>query len=142
MRYDHSNGIVPLRKEGDRWFVFIVRHRGGHWTLPKGHPEGTETAIECAKRELFEETGLSLVNLLVEEPLIESYQFSSRGKPIHKTVHYYIAEVAGVVRIQKEELQDGRWVELAKAHLYVTYAQMKILLSVVIQKVTLPPSVL
>ena len=138
MRYDHSNGIVPLKKEGDRWFVFIIRHRGGHWTLPKGHPEGTETDLECAKRELFEETGLSLVKLLDEEHLIESYQFSSRGKPIHKTVHYFIASVDGVVRIQKEELQDGRWVELAKAHQYVTYAQMKILLSVVMEKVNKP----
>lgn len=138
MRYDQSYGVVPLRKEGDRWLIFIIRHRGGHWTLPKGHPEGTESALEAAKRELYEETGLSLVKLLFEKPLVESYQFSSRGKPIHKTVHYFIGEVAGAIRIQKEELQDGKWVELERAHETVTYAQMKLLLQTVIEKLNTP----
>lgn len=138
MRYDLSHGVFPLQKRGNRWFIFIIRHRGGHWTLPKGHPEGTETPIEAATRELFEETGLSVVKLLFDEPLIESYQFSSRGKPILKTVNYFIAEVAGEIRIQKEELQDGRWVELAKAHEIVTYAQMKMLLNTVIEKIKEP----
>ncbi len=138
MRYDQSYGIVPLQKEGDRWLIFVIRHRGGHWTLPKGHAEGAETALETAKRELFEETGLSLVTLLHDEPLVESYQFSSRGKPIHKTVHYFIGEVAGDICIQEEELQDGKWVELAKAHEIVTYTQMRRLLSIVIEKLNTP----
>lgn len=138
MRYDQSFGIVPLKKEGDRWFVFVIRHRGGHWTLPKGHPEGDEQPIESAKRELYEETGLSLVNLLFEEPLIEAYQFSSRGKPIHKTVQYFIGEVQGAIRIQKEELQDGRWVDIIKAQEIVTYAQMKLLLKTVMEKIQSP----
>ncbi len=133
MRYDQSYGIVPLQRDGARWLVFVVRHRGGHWTLPKGHPEGTESALECAKRELFEETGLSVVKLLSEQPLIESYQFSSRGRPIHKTVHYFIAEVTGVIKIQKEELQEGKWVDLTRAGEVVTYAQMKSLLNSVIE---------
>lgn len=34
----------------------------GKWSFPKGHMENTETAQECAFRELGEETGLSLVN--------------------------------------------------------------------------------
>ena len=135
MRYDQSHGIIPLKKEGERWLVFVIRHRGrGHWTLPKGHPEGTETPLECARRELFEETGLSIVRILFEEPLIETYQFSSRKKPIHKTVNYFVAEVEGDVKIQKEELRDGKWVELAKSHEVVTFDQMKILLNHVINK--------
>ncbi|MBS0637706.1 MAG: NUDIX domain-containing protein [Verrucomicrobia bacterium] len=137
MRYDQSFGIVPLQKVAGRMYVFIIRHRGGHWTLPKGHPEGEETPLESAQRELFEETGLSVDRFISEEPLIESYQFSSRGKPIHKTVHYFIAEVSGAIRIQKEELQDGRWVELVRAHRFVTYAQMKTLLNTVLEKVSI-----
>ncbi len=131
MKYDNSFGIVPLRKVGTRWFVFIIRHRGGHWTLPKGHAEGVETPLESAKRELFEETGLSVVKLISDKPLVESYEFSSRGKKIHKTVEYFVAEVAGDIRIQKEELQDGRWVGMPTAHQMVTYPQMRLLLTTV-----------
>jgi 8-oxo-dGTP pyrophosphatase MutT (NUDIX family) len=139
MKYDQSYGIVPLKQEGGRWHVFVVRHRGGHWTLPKGHPEGSETPLQAAERELFEETGLSISRLISDSPLIEAYQFSSRGKPVHKTVHYFIAEVRGFIRIQKDELQDGKWMLLDKAHEVVTYDQMKQLLQVVIDTVSNKP---
>lgn len=32
----------------------------GHWDLPGGGPEGCETPVDCALRELTEEFGLSL----------------------------------------------------------------------------------
>jgi 8-oxo-dGTP pyrophosphatase MutT (NUDIX family) len=131
MRYDQSYGIVPLKKEGDSWFVFMVQHRSGHWTLPKGHAEGKETALACAKRELFEETHLSVDRLLSERELTESYQFSSRGHVIQKSVVYFVAEVSGQIALQKEELQDGKWVKLEQAGDVATYQQMKILLHTV-----------
>lgn len=130
MQYDHSYGFVPLKKtlEGS-WQVFLIQHRGGHWTLPKGHLEGQETALECAKRELYEETHLTVVNLLFENSLTETYEFSSRGKLIHKTVDYFIAEVTGEIIIQREELQDGRWLSFEAAYDLATYPQMKELLN-------------
>ncbi len=38
-------------------------HGNGTWSFPGGHLEMGETPIECAKRELKEETGLMAVNL-------------------------------------------------------------------------------
>lgn len=134
MRYDQSYGIVPLKKEADTWFVFMVRHQSGHWTLPKGHPEGQESAIESATRELHEETGLEVVRLFFEKPMTEAYHFTSRATLIHKTVDYFIAEVTGQITLQKAELQDGKWVELARAHEVATYPQMKALLNTVLEK--------
>lgn len=116
-------------------FVFLVRHQSGHWTLPKGHPELNETALECAKRELFEETGLVVDTLLSDERLIERYQFTCRGTLIDKTVDYYLAFVSGVEKIQIEEIQEGKWLELAKARDQATYPQMKSLLYTVSQMV-------
>ncbi|MBS3055018.1 MAG: NUDIX domain-containing protein [Candidatus Aenigmarchaeota archaeon] len=51
-------------------YVFLLRHGKillgkrknifgyGHYSTPAGHMERGESVIECAKRELFEETGL------------------------------------------------------------------------------------
>lgn len=131
MRFDQSYGIVPLKQVSGKWMVFLVRHQSGHWTLPKGHPEMQEHDLECAKRELFEETGLSVVRLLSEKQLTERYQFASRGTLIDKTVGYYLAEVTGLEKIQIEEIKEGRWLELEQAKELVTYPQMKSLLDVV-----------
>lgn len=131
MRYDHSYGVAPLKMTPSGWQVFLVQHQSGHWTLPKGHPEGRETSLDCAKRELFEETHLTIVKLLVEKPLTEVYYFTSRGKTIHKTVDYFIAEVTGEEKIQIEELQDGKWLTFDGARALATYPQMKDLLSTV-----------
>ena len=43
--------------------VLLVRgKRSKKWSFPKGHCKGNETDIECALRELKEETGLILTN--------------------------------------------------------------------------------
>ena len=51
---------VVLVKDGE---VLLVRHRKGdrtYWLLPGGGLDYGETIPECAKRELLEETGLSI----------------------------------------------------------------------------------
>jgi 8-oxo-dGTP pyrophosphatase MutT (NUDIX family) len=40
--------------------VLVVKGAvSGKWSLPKGHMEGRENDIQCALRELYEETGIS-----------------------------------------------------------------------------------
>lgn len=55
-------GVVVLR-EGR---VLVGRRRGSHgagqWALPGGHLEHGESVLDCAARELREETGLTLVD--------------------------------------------------------------------------------
>lgn len=39
--------------------ILLVQGRStGKWSFPKGHPIKDELPLDCAKRELFEETGL------------------------------------------------------------------------------------
>lgn len=133
MHQEYSYGVVPLKRSNNNWFVFMVRHQSGHWTLPKGHAEGNESPFETAQRELFEETGLTITHLLFDLPLFEKYQFASKGQVITKNVNYYIAEVEGKEVIQIEEIQEGSWILLEKAPTVATYAQMKSLLGQVSQ---------
>ena len=44
--------------------VVIVNQNHDSWSLPKGHVEDNETILETAKREIYEETGLSDIEFI------------------------------------------------------------------------------
>ena len=120
---EHSFGIIPLRQNQGVWEVFLVQHQKGHWACPKGHPEKNETGLETAKRELFEETGLSVTRLISQIPIVEQYQFTKEGVVVDKTCTYYIAEVSGKEKLQKKEVKNGLWLTLEKAKAVVTFQE-------------------
>ncbi len=59
-------GLLMYRHDQDRLEFFLVHPGGpyfrkkdaGHWTIPKGAPEGDEPLLETAQREFLEETGI------------------------------------------------------------------------------------
>jgi bis(5'-nucleosidyl)-tetraphosphatase len=125
MKKDFSYGIIPLKYENGNWLVFVIKHHSGHWSFPKGHKEDQENDLEAATRELFEETGLKVKNLLPFEPLIETYTFYENTNKIEKTVTYFVAETEGSIHLQEEELQDGRWIDFNDAEMLLTYSEAK-----------------
>jgi len=130
MRREESFGIIPLRKVEGGWEVFLIQHRGGgYWGFPKGHGEANETPFEAASRELKEETHLDCDRLLREEPLKEQYWFQIEGQRVFKQVVYFVAEVSGTVELQKQEINDGKWVRLPEAIDHVTHAEGKAILA-------------
>lgn len=113
---DTSYGIIPLRRAGEGWRVLLVQHVAGHWGFPKGHPEADETPRQSAERELQEETGLHITQLLDGEAITQSYDFTTATGRVHKTVWYYLAEVTDTsVVVQAAEVRDYSWVSLAEA---------------------------
>lgn len=53
-------GAICVNNNGK---ILLVRGRQSHkWSFPKGHMERGETAESCARRELYEETGLNIDN--------------------------------------------------------------------------------
>ena len=130
---DHSFGIVPLRCTQGIWEVFLIQHQKGHWSMPKGHPEGNESPIETAKRELFEETGLIVKRLISDTPLVEQYQFLNKNNIIDKTVDYFVAEVTGQEVLQLEELKNGCWLTLQQSLEKVSFSEARGILERTIQ---------
>lgn len=125
MRKETSFGIIPLRKEGNVWKVFLVRHQAGHWSFPKGHKEKDESDEECATRELQEETGLGIIRFLSCPTLSEHYSFWMHKERVSKTVTYFLAEVKGEVCIQSQELSGGDWFTLQQAEKCITFEEAK-----------------
>ena len=53
---------VIAAKKGEQW-IFCRHKMRSTWEIPGGHREAGETPEECARRELFEETGATLFDL-------------------------------------------------------------------------------
>lgn len=112
-----SYGVVPFLHENEQWKVLLILHReGNHWGFPKGKAnDQTESPEQAAKRELKEETGLDIVELLPFDPYTEQYQFRRKADFITKTVTYFPAIVGGELLLQEEEIRDAKWLSIKEA---------------------------
>jgi 8-oxo-dGTP pyrophosphatase MutT (NUDIX family) len=129
MKKEESFGIIPLWNNKGSWEVLLIQLKHGrYWGFPKGHPEPGEAPKETAIRELKEETNLDVVRYLQEAPLEEQYQFTIERRRVFKRVHYFVAEVAGELILQKKEVQSGIWVLFPQAIDQVTHPEGKAIL--------------
>jgi 8-oxo-dGTP diphosphatase len=124
-------GGNPGRDRGSRWrrlarrrdpgeVEVVLIHRPGYddWSLPKGKPDGDETAEETALREVEEETGMSCRL----GPELASTRYVD-GKGRDKLVRYWAMTVEQQRdRQPDDEVDEWRWVELHAAEAMLTYA--------------------
>lgn len=119
---EYSFGCIPFRYDAQgTLLVLLVLHCEGHWSLPKGHKEEEETHCDTALRELKEETGLD-GTVVSDTPLKEHYEYTRASQTMHKTVRYYLTEVADSdVELQKSELTNFVWLPFLDAVQQATY---------------------
>src|SRR6476661_5232502 len=119
---DEAFGIVPVfATETDSLFL-LIQHQAGHWAFPKGHANQGESALETAKREFEEETGIRDCEVIEEPIFVERYSFVKEGKPIEKTVTYFLAFVNSMeVQLQVEEVQNSAWSSFEDAVKLITF---------------------
>lgn len=121
-----SFGIVPFLKEQETWKVLLILHsQGNHWGFPKGKANPSESPLETAKRELKEETGLTVAKILLDQPMTEQYQFRRKKQFIVKSVQYFPAFVEGTLTLQEEELRDAQWMTIPDAMARLTFKEAR-----------------
>jgi len=103
--------IVPVKRSADGTRVL---------GLPKGHPDGDETAGQAAVREVREETGLEAKLI---EPLGEvAYVYERKGRTVSKTVAFFLFEYrSGDVADHDHEIEEAYWLPLERAARELTY---------------------
>jgi ADP-ribose pyrophosphatase YjhB (NUDIX family) len=86
---------VDLRGGAPRAALIARHNRRGRlvWSLPKGHLEVGETAVQAAIREVEEETGI-VSEVLAPLGSID-FWFVADGRRIHKTVHHFLLSAVG-----------------------------------------------
>ncbi len=59
--------------------ILIVKQKSNSYSFPKGHLEPGEDHLTAAKREIFEETGISTLTLIKKLGTYERYRISKSG---------------------------------------------------------------
>lgn len=58
--------------------ICLVHQSSGHWGIPKGQRNKNEPQVECAIREVVEETGLDIRAIINDEKYIENNRRTDR----------------------------------------------------------------
>jgi len=114
-----AGGVVVRRMQG-RPYVAVVRVRDQILALPKGHPDGDESAQEAARREVREETGLEAEP--VERLGDVKYWYVRDGERVMKIVAFFLFRYrSGSVENHDHEVEEALWIPLADAPARLAY---------------------
>lgn len=107
-------GVVVLKACADGPQVLLIQRgkppRAGSWSIPGGRQELGETLKEAARREVAEETGVALSELVFLD-VVDSITKDKQGQVLH---HYSLVDFLGVWRNGEPQAASdaaaARWV--------------------------------
>ena len=110
----------PLPLTTDQISFLLLKHPT-RWDLPKGHVDPGETNMECAIRELEEETGIQKQDLVIDPDFKykQRYMVSSKrtkGKPKKKKLIIYAAKLRQPVELKLTEHEGFQWFDWTPPH--------------------------
>jgi bis(5'-nucleosidyl)-tetraphosphatase len=119
MRDVKSCGIIVMRSEPN--LSFLLMQKPNRYDLPKGHMETGEDELNCALRELYEETGIAANAIELDESFrfADTYQtrYKRFGKQkVNKTVVIFLGWLKEEVSIKLTEHISYTWVNWNPPH--------------------------
>jgi 8-oxo-dGTP pyrophosphatase MutT (NUDIX family) len=114
-----SCGVLVFRSAPAVQFL-LMRHTN-RWDLPKGHLDPGETEIDCALRELREETGIAAADVDVEPGFRFTTQYAVwpkrfGGREMLKTLVVFLGRLRREVAISPTEHPDFAWFDWRPPH--------------------------
>ena len=113
MVYEKSCGALVVRREGEKYFILMIRHKAkGNRSFPKGHVEAGETEYITAMREVMEETS-SRIAILSDFRATVNY---SPSPGVMKEVVYFLAFTTSAdIKPREGEIAEVEWIPLEEA---------------------------
>lgn len=115
-----SGGIV-LSKDFKK--IVIVVQNENEYSFPKGHLEKGETLVECAQREVLEETAYDVK--LLNEDSIGSYEYDNKEGHIITYMYLFQAENPTKKVIKEEDREKMIWVPFEEVEDILSYQNLK-----------------
>ena len=124
-----AGGVVFRRSPAGVRFL-LIRDSYRNWGFPKGHLEADESPDAAAIREVQEETGLARLSLKAPVEVID-WNFSFRGRFVHKICHFYLIEAKGsrARPLRKEGITACRWLSYSDAVTLLSYENARSVLT-------------
>jgi 8-oxo-dGTP pyrophosphatase MutT (NUDIX family) len=119
MRQLKSCGILVFRSQPHRAFL-LMRHPN-RYDLPKGHMGDGETEVECAVRELAEETGIRREQVALDPEFWHTETYYPRykrfgGETVEKTLVVFLGELVADCEILVGEHSGYEWLRWDPPH--------------------------
>ena len=116
---EKSCGAVIWRM-GEKGHEFLLaQHGASHWSFPKGHIEGRETELETARREILEETGLTVD---IDPGFRQVVTYYPKPGVIKDVVFFIAQPTGGQEHPQLSEIRQLGWFPFQEAKPLVTFA--------------------
>jgi 8-oxo-dGTP pyrophosphatase MutT (NUDIX family) len=126
MRKTRSAGGVVVNAEGE---VLVVSQRGTSWSLPKGHIDPGESALDAARREIYEESGIRDLELIGELGTYERRKIGVNGgddRSELKAITMFLFRTSErLLRPVDPDNPEARWVERSKVVALLTHERDK-----------------
>ncbi len=111
MNRTESAGGIVINPKGE---VLVVSQHGTSWSLPKGHIETGEEQLAAARREIYEEAGITKLEYVADLGSYERFKLSAAGGEDAselKTIHMFLFRtVEDILRPVDLENPEARWV--------------------------------
>ena len=113
MRHELSCGVLLFQNRPRRSVLLLVD--GDRLDLPKGHIKRGESELDCAWRELEEETGIPQRLVTLDREFRFSVTYHPK-RDVEKTVTLFAGEVEGPCVVKTPEHDDYVWLAYAPPH--------------------------
>ncbi|OHA13111.1 MAG: hypothetical protein A2909_01415 [Candidatus Tagabacteria bacterium RIFCSPLOWO2_01_FULL_39_11] len=136
MKQTRSIGGIVINKKG---YILVVNQNGISWSLPKGHAEKGEDLIGTAKREIYEESGISNLDFIKELGSYKRYKISLNGsedKSELKTIIIFLFKTEqDILSPIDQRNPEALWIEKEKVVGLLTHKKDKEFFLSVIDKI-------
>lgn len=136
MKYTESAGGVVVNSKGQ---VLVVNQNNDSWSLPKGHLEAGESALEAARREIAEESGIRRLTLIETLGTYRRHKIARGGGDDAseiKVIHMYLF-TTDEEKLCPTDLHhpEARWVDKEKTAALLTHPKDKDFFRGIIDKI-------